>query len=210
MKVSWVQDGCFILESSYQKKIILNPNEKYLNNCDFCFESIFLYPTTNIDIKIPQNYLAKITIVNTTYTFKDNRISITNFKSYRDNILGLKRGENFIYKIDLDGLKLVHLGLLGEIPEKSILNSIKDADILFIPIGGNICISGEIASKLINYLTPKFIIPMYYKVSSNKFYLDSLHQFIITQKNIIRLNSSFLHTSDLNNFAPNSTIILKP
>lgn len=207
MNITWYGDGCFLIKSNYPKKIILNPNEKYLTKCDFSSDMIFLFSSTNLDVKIPNIFLKSSTVINSVTTYEDEKVSIISHMSYKDDLNGLKRGENFIYTIYMDNIKIVHLGLLGDFPSDDIIEQIKNADLLFIPIGGNICISGAKATKLVNLLHPKLIIPMYYKSSTDKFYFDSLHSFIIKQKNVVKLNTPTFHLLDLSKYTLNTTLV---
>ena len=210
MKFTWLGYSCFIFESTYPQKIIFNPTEEFINNCDFDSEMIILFPSSNVYTKIPNDTLKKCTLINSLTSYSDEKIMIKSYESYKDDLMGLKRGENYIYELQFMKYKIVHLGSIGCIPDETIIDNLKNADILFIPVGGNICLDAQKANKLINLLTPKYIVPMNYRYSTNNFYLDGLHDFITTQKNAFKINSSTIHMSDLHNYEIGSTIILDP
>jgi len=58
------------------------------------------------------------------------------------------------------------------------LEKVSNADILFIPIGGNYTISSEEAVSLINQIEPKIVIPMHYKIKGSKIKLDTEEKFL--------------------------------
>ncbi len=78
-------------------------------------------------------------------------------------VLGPDNKFNTIYVLSLDGLRLVHLGELGEasLPE-AVTSSLGEIDILFVPLsasrgGGS---TPAEASRLASTLEPKLIIPL--------------------------------------------------
>ena len=111
-------------------------------------------------------------ILNSATKFENKDFYVEGFNSFRDNYNGFKRGDNIIYILEIDGLKLCHLGSLGHILNEEIINKLSDIDILFIPIGGHFCLDGHSAFKLASSINPKYIIPMSFKTSSEYFYLD--------------------------------------
>lgn len=72
--------------------------------------------------------------------------------------------KNTIYVIDLEGIKLTHMGKFNEKELNSeIQEQIGTPDILFIPVGGGDVIDEEKAIKIINQIEPRIVIPMNYK-----------------------------------------------
>lgn len=68
-----------------------------------------------------------------------------------------------IYQIQFDGMNIVFLGPLGSPDvDSSILGSLADIDILFLPIGGGDVLSAPQASKLAVKLEARLVIPMHY------------------------------------------------
>lgn len=92
-----------------------------------------------------------------------NGITVRGYASYHDDAKGAKRGSNIIYEINMDGVRLVHLGDLGQRPGDDVMNAIKGADVLFVPVGGNYTIGAAQAAELVEQLGPKLTIPMHYK-----------------------------------------------
>lgn len=209
MKLTWFGNCCFLIETTYPQKIVFSPNEEYLNSDNINSPTLYISNSLSIDYNLPKEYLSKNKIINSPINYSNEKITLQGFITYKDRIEGLKRGENLIYILNIDNLKIVHLGLIGNIPDNSILDKIKNADILFIPVGGNICIDGNLASKLLKLITPNYIFPMSYKHSPSTFYFNSLHDFIITQDNVLKFTSSTIHVNDLLKLPTNTTIILQ-
>jgi L-ascorbate metabolism protein UlaG (beta-lactamase superfamily) len=94
-------------------------------------------------------------------TFKD--VKIRTVGSYHDSTGGMQRGKNGIFVVEVDGLKIAHLGDLGHELSAAQVKKIGPVDVLLIPVGGVYTINGSDAKKVVEQLKPKrFIIPMHY------------------------------------------------
>ena len=70
---------------------------------------------------------------------------------------------NTIYMVQIEGMKICHLGGLAENNlADSILEEISGADVLFVPLGEQETVSAKLAAKLGSSLIPKIIIPVLY------------------------------------------------
>jgi len=86
---------------------------------------------------------------------------------------------NTIYAIDAEGIKICHLGLLGD-KELSTeqLDKIGEVDVLMIPVGGGSSLDAQQAVKIMSQIEPKIIIPMNYKIPQIKTELDGVDKFL--------------------------------
>lgn len=91
-------------------------------------------------------------------------ISVFGIASFHDNSGGKERGKNTIYIINLDGMRLVHLGDLGHKLDDQQLEEVNGADILFVPVGGVYTVGPKEAVEVVGQIQPKIVIPMHYKV----------------------------------------------
>jgi len=95
-------------------------------------------------------------------------VRVRSVAAWHDECQGQKRGSNRIFCIEMDGLRLCHLGDFGEdalSPEQ--LAAIGPVDILFVPVGGYYTLSPEKALDVVRQLTPRVTIPMHYKTRVN-------------------------------------------
>ncbi len=100
--------------------------------------------------------------------YEVNGVSIFGIASFHDDSGGSKRGENTIYLINLDGLRLAHLGDLGHKLSEEQLEELNGVDILFIPVGGTYTIDDNQAIEVIGQIEPRIIVPMHYKTPDLK------------------------------------------
>jgi len=91
-------------------------------------------------------------------------IKIFGLQSWHDKTQGSERGENIIFKIIIDGMTVTHLGDLGEMPSRELLDQLEDTDILLVPIGGVFTINAAEAAEVVKALKPAVVIPMHYQM----------------------------------------------
>lgn len=92
-------------------------------------------------------------------------IKINGVGAFHDKNKGAQRGQNIIFTIEAEGIKICHLGDLGEILNDTQLKVIGEVDILLIPVGGFYTIEPEEAKILVKNMNPKIAIPMHYKTN---------------------------------------------
>lgn len=90
-------------------------------------------------------------------------VAIVGESSYHDNEKGAQRGGNTIYRIEIDGVSIVHLGDLGHTLSSEEIESLDGVDILLVPIGGVYTIDAATAANLVNEIEPAIVIPMHYQ-----------------------------------------------
>lgn len=91
-------------------------------------------------------------------------ISVFGDRVYHDNSQGSERGENTIFTILLDDLRVCHLGDLGHLLTEEQVEKIGLVDILFVPVGGLFTINPEQAMEVIRAIDPSIVIPMHYQL----------------------------------------------
>lgn len=84
-----------------------------------------------------------------------------------------------IYSIEAEDMNIVYLGKINQKDLTSDqLIQLENADVLFIPIGGNDSLNAKQAAHLVQAIEPRIIIPIYYKFTGSKLPLDTVDQFI--------------------------------
>ena len=110
--------------------------------------------------------------------YEISEVIIWGTASYHDKDKGSKRGKNTIYVINIDSIRLVHLGDLGQTLTDKQLGRINGADVLFLPVGGNYTISPKPAAELALKIQPKILVPMHYQEKGKSIELGPLEDFI--------------------------------
>jgi len=95
--------------------------------------------------------------------FEIGGVSIFGLPSYHDDKKGQERGENTLYVIHIDEVKVAHLGDLGHMLSDKQLTELDGIDVLLVPIGGVYTIDSKTAQEVINAVQPAYAIPMHFK-----------------------------------------------
>jgi L-ascorbate metabolism protein UlaG (beta-lactamase superfamily) len=90
-------------------------------------------------------------------------IRITGFESYHDKTKGEERGKNTMYKIESEGISVLHCGDLGHTLSAEMIEMIDGVDVLLVPVGGVYTIDADEARQVVEKLEPSFVIPMHYR-----------------------------------------------
>lgn len=91
-------------------------------------------------------------------------ISIIGIGTFHDDKKGSLRGKNTVYVYEIDGLRIAHLGDLGEVLADEQVSQLGNIDVLMIPVGGEYTIGPKEAVRVVGAIDPYFVIPMHYKV----------------------------------------------
>jgi len=91
-------------------------------------------------------------------------VSFMGFSTFHDDKNGNLRGKNTVYVIEIDGLRLAHLGDLGHTLNQDLLGSMGNIDILMIPVGGEFTIGPSQATEIVRAMEPNVVLPMHYQM----------------------------------------------
>jgi L-ascorbate metabolism protein UlaG (beta-lactamase superfamily) len=99
--------------------------------------------------------------------YEKNGVRVFGFQSYHDDKKGEERGENVIFKFEMEGIHIVHLGDLGHKLSDGLIEDIGDVDILMIPTGGHYTINSAEAAEVVKQIDPSIVIPMHYATDAH-------------------------------------------
>ncbi len=153
MTISWYGEACFLLENG-GVRILIEPPQK---------ESGINPPRLKSDILIYSRpggeRLAEAFVIDSPGEYEIKGI----------NVLGIADDEaNTLYNIEIDGIKISHLGFLNQDLDNGKMALIDDPDIVLIPVGNNDVLDAETAMKIINKIEPSVAIPMLYNIKGLK------------------------------------------
>ncbi len=105
-------------------------------------------------------------------------VSVIGVPSYHDAEKGSKHGRNTIYLIEIDDVRVCHLGDLGSALDDAEAEAISAPDVLLVPVGGRTVINAAQAAQVVRQLEPRFVVPMHYAIPGLKLELDPLDRFL--------------------------------
>lgn len=168
MDIKWLGHSCFLLTSQHGTRILMDPCDP---DTGYEIEQMEVDAVTSSHNHHDHNYLRLATGENVQYitetgTFTVKDTTITGLQTYHDTEGGKLRGKNIMYLVEMDGMRLLHAGDLGHIPDEQTLAALGRVDILLTPIGGTYTIDHVGALKLCELLQPAVVVPMHYKTKS--------------------------------------------
>ena len=104
-------------------------------------------------------------IINGPGEYEVGGVSVFGIGTFHDASGGSERGKNTVYVIEVDGVKICHLGDLGHKLSDEQVRAVGEVDVLLVPVGGFYTIDAKTASEVVAQLEPRIVIPMHYKVS---------------------------------------------
>lgn len=104
-------------------------------------------------------------VVNGPGEYEISEVSIIGVSTYHDDKKGKLRGKNTIYIIEMDKMRVVHLGDLGHKLKEKMVERLGNVDVLMVPTGGEYTIDSSQAIEVVQSIEPSYVIPMHYKVS---------------------------------------------
>ena len=196
MRIEWLGHSAFLITSKDGKRVITDPYKAGSYGGAVGYKPI----NTQADVVTVSHQhddhndtsavLGTPEIIEGTGEKEIKGIRFKGVFSYHDTSKGKERGENTIYVIELDGLRICHLGDLGEELSEKQIGEIGDVDILLVPVGGFYTIDAKTASSIVDTLKPKVVIPMHYKTEAIGFPIAGVDEFIKGKENVKRIGRS--------------------
>ncbi|MFA5188256.1 MAG: MBL fold metallo-hydrolase [Patescibacteria group bacterium] len=129
------------------------------------------------------NYLDAIKgepfVIDSQGEYEVKNVFVYGLPAYHDNKQGAESGQITVYVIEMEGMKIAHLGDIGQdsLTDEQ-LEELEGVDILLIPVGGEETINATGAVKIISQIQPRIVIPMHYKIPGVNIKLDPLDKFL--------------------------------
>jgi L-ascorbate metabolism protein UlaG (beta-lactamase superfamily) len=122
---------------------------------------------------------------------------VTAIASEHDDRAGTQRGPNTIFVFELGGVRVCHMGDFGQngLREEQAA-AIGAIDLLFVPVGGGVTIGAEQAARVVERLSPRWVVPMHYRTPRIGF-LETADDFLEHATHVQRLDGPTFDTGDL-------------
>lgn len=110
--------------------------------------------------------------------------------SEHDEVAGTQRGANVMFALTLGGLRVAHLGDLGQRAlREEQLAALGTVDLLFVPVGDGPTIGALQAATIASQLSARWIVPMHYRTARTSF-LEPVDDFVACAAHVARLDES--------------------
>ena len=111
--------------------------------------------------------------------FSSNAVRIRSLATDHDDDGGAARGHNAVFIVEVDGVKIVHCGDLGQARlTDAQIAAMGSADVLLMPAGGVYTTDPATAAGVVASLGPRIVIPIHYKTDALEIALDDETAFV--------------------------------
>ena len=205
----WFGQGCFLIETSQDTQIITDPMAmgKYQIpkeiEPDIVTVSHEHFDHNQVDaVSGKPMVLRGLTSGGSDFASIDQKVKdvrVYTVSSYHDKSQGSQRGKNAVFVFEFDGIKVAHLGDLGDSLSPENISKIGAVDVVMIPVGGTYTIFGKEADHVISQLKPKMIVfPMHFKTDAANFLPYTGDDYTKGKQNVKKIDGNTF-TLDLNN-----------
>lgn len=200
MKVHWYGHAAFLITTGKGIKIITDP---YKPGGGIAYQAIpdeadiVTVSHDHTDHNFVEGLPGKPQVIKGAGRHELKGVVVEGIASYHDDAGGTQRGGNTIFVIDVDGIKVCHLGDLGHVLSDQEVQHIGQIDVLFIPVGGFFTIGPEEATTVADQLHPHLIFPMHVKTEKCTLPIEPVDAFLQGKGEVRTLNTStFSFTED--------------
>ena len=169
MKITYLGHASFLLETAAGTRIVTDPYGQDILPHPVAAADVVTMSHEHYDHCDLTQVKGDFVAVNTAEARTVGDVKIACVPCWHDEVQGQKRGHNRVYIFEADGLKVVHLGDLGEAPTPALIAACSGADVLLIPVGGFFTLSGEAAAAAVKALRPRLTVPMHYRCPGHSF-----------------------------------------
>ena len=187
MTLTWYGHSCFKLESA-QGSVVFDPYE----------------PGYVPGLALPEGLSADAVICSHAHgdhgyaagvklTGREAGFDVERVETFHDEAQGAKRGRNTVSIVTAEGLRIVHMGDIGHMPDARQCAALMDADVVMIPVGGYYTINARTAWDIVRAIHPRTVIPMHYRGADFGFdVLAGVEEFIALADNVRRFDTNVL------------------
>lgn len=194
MKITWLGHATFLVEADDGTRIITDPFEAgsydgavgYAPITDRA--DIVTVSHDHADHNAVDAVQGQPEVVRGSESRTIKGIPIRGVGTYHDESRGQDRGRNTIFVMEVDGVRVGHLGDLGHPLSDEESESLGQVDVLLAPVGGYYTIGPEEAKEVAERLGAKVIIPMHYKTEALGFPIQPVDDFLKLMDRVERLN----------------------
>lgn len=155
MRITWLGHACFALQSGAYT-LVVDPYTDVPGCGPLQVEADAVYCSHD---HFDHNYLPAVTL----REGKASPFTVDTLQTWHDDRQGALRGSNLVHIFRAEGMRVVHLGDLGEELTEQQTRELSGCDALLLPIGGTYTINAVEAKQVIEQVRPRVVIPMHYR-----------------------------------------------
>lgn len=200
MRLIWNGHACFAVETA-QGSLVFDP---YQDNYVPGLPVLRLTADQVLCTHQHRDHGARevVTLTGSTPTFQVESLS-----TWHDPEGGALRGENTMFILSAEGMRLAHVGDLGCMPTPEQLERLQGVDVLLVPVGGFYTIDAQEAAQLVKALRPRIVVPMHYRSATFGYeVLTTVEDYLALADNVIHYDTNAL---EITPHTPAQTAVLR-
>jgi L-ascorbate metabolism protein UlaG (beta-lactamase superfamily) len=196
MKVKWLGHSCFLISGDNGVRIITDPYESggFKGGLDYQpvreKADIVLISHEHADHNCVKDISGAPEIIRKTGRLEIKGVEIDGILTCHDKTSGRQRGLNTVFCLNVDGIRVCHLGDLGHELSAEEITAMGRVDVLMIPVGGHFTIDAAEATRVAATLKPKIVFPMHFKTAVLNFPIAGVEDFLKGKPHVKRLDAS--------------------
>lgn len=193
MLIEYIGHACFYITSN-GVRIMTDPYDPSIGLAEVSRPTdILLISHDHYDHSHKSAAMGDYTLIDTPGAHTADGVNIYGYPLFHDDEGGSKRGTVTAFVIAADGIKLLHMGDVGAMPNDEFFEQIGHIDVLLIPVGGTYTVDAQGAALIMERINANITIPMHYKTNKLKLDIARVAPFIDAVKN--HYDISRLHTN---------------
>ena len=198
MVIEWLGHASFLIISAGGTKIITDPYEPGAFGGALNYKPIGISPDIvtvshdHADHSYVEGLPNHFSLVSQPGSKNVHGIDFKGIESYHDAEQGALRGMNIIFIMNVDRIRVCHLGDQGHELSPHQAEQLGEIDILLIPVGGYYTIGPDEATRMIDRLNPRIAIPMHFKTDKVELPILPVDNFLQGKGNVRISDSSEL------------------
>lgn len=212
MVIQWYGQSCFKIQSG-DLVVVIDPFGKEIGLTPPRFKTdVALVSHSHFDHSNAESLGGEPFLITEPGEYEAKGVYVRGIRTFHDTVEGKERGTNTAYMIQVEDIRIAHLGDFGEQEmREETLEELGDVDILMIPVGGTYTVDGKTAGKIVKQIEPRFVIPMHYKIPGIKVALDGVESFLKEMGSKVEAQDKFtLKKKDIGEDEKTEVVVLKP
>ncbi len=212
MVIQWYGQSCFKIQSG-DLVVVIDPFGKEIGLTPPRFKTdVALVSHSHFDHSNAESLGGEPFLITEPGEYEAKGVYVRGIRTFHDTVEGKERGTNTAYMIQVEDIRIAHLGDFGEQEmREETLEELGDVDILMIPVGGTYTVDGKTAGKIVKQIEPRFVIPMHYKIPGIKVALDGVESFLKEMGSKVEAQDKFtLKKTDIGEDEKTEVVVLKP
>lgn len=194
MKIKYIGHSCFLFTAVDETAVIIDPYKSGAYGGSLTYAPITDSAHIAVLTHDHEDHAAVDQLSNSPLVVRTSSrthgIDFDAIETFHDDSGGSERGANRVFVIEMDEIRLCHLGDLGHLLNEQQQQSIGRVDVLMIPVGGHFTIGPQEADQVVEQLQPRIVIPMHFKTDRCGFPIESAETFLADKNEVRRSTSS--------------------